>query len=92
MRRKHRASGATVPLQRVFSAGNDAWVEQFCNCAFALHVDGRGPSYRLRCSEVPWRCPRSVPPTCNTGVHIPESAAASVAFVESGEQQNSAAE
>lgn len=25
------------------------------------------------CEDMPWKCPRDVPPTCNTGVHTPIS-------------------
>jgi len=43
-----------------------------CTCARGADVAGF-----IFCEDAPWKCPGSVPPTCNTGVHVLGSAAAS---------------
>lgn len=43
-----------------------------CGCPRGMATSGF-----VFCEDAPWECPRSVPPTCNTGVHGPRRAAAS---------------
>jgi len=43
-----------------------------CTCAVGMNTAGF-----IFCEDAPWKCPKSVPPTCNTGVHDLGSAAAS---------------
>jgi hypothetical protein len=54
-----------------------------CTCAVGMETAGF-----IFCEDAPWKCPKSVPPLSNTGVHDLGSAAASLDDCRSVESQN----
>jgi hypothetical protein len=42
-----------------------------CDCATPTTLKRASGDAPPLCVDMPWRCPRDVPPPCNTGVHTP---------------------
>lgn len=80
--KKNRSQRDTEPAQPLLSGVNFARLllqsgGPVCICAVSVQ---KGAVHF--CADMPWRCPRTVPPTCNTGVHAPSNRGAASAPVE----------